>query len=238
MEGMDTPTHRWYHLTPDRFVIGLLLMQVFLLLSAWFQWFPFNEKKGWTLLIAVGVVGLAVLLMLMCGLVCLCLRWRFQFGVRSLLLFMVTVSIPRGWFAWEWEKARQQKQAVETIVEAGGSVNYSYGMEDVLQKPPAAAWLRSVLRDDFFCDVWMVTYAETSDCDVKHWQHLRSVEVLVVPDARISDTDLSYMGGLPHLEALFVERTKVTDRDVKRIEQTLPNCDIILYYGSGPDTSP
>ena len=30
-------------------------MQVFLLLSARFQWFPFNEHKGWTVLITVGV---------------------------------------------------------------------------------------------------------------------------------------------------------------------------------------
>ena len=59
-----TPNHRWYHLTPDRFFIGLLVVQVFLLLSERFQWFAFNEKKGWAVLIAVGVVGLAVLVML------------------------------------------------------------------------------------------------------------------------------------------------------------------------------
>jgi hypothetical protein len=58
-----TPNRRWYHLTPDRFFIGLLVVQVFLLLSDQFKWFPFNEKKGWTVLIAVGVVGLAVLVM-------------------------------------------------------------------------------------------------------------------------------------------------------------------------------
>ncbi len=66
------PKRRWYHLTPARFSIGLLAAQLLLLLSEQFQWFAFNEKKGWTVLIAVGVVGLAVAVMLLWGLVCLC----------------------------------------------------------------------------------------------------------------------------------------------------------------------
>jgi hypothetical protein len=51
---MTTSTHPWYHLTPARFFLGLLTVQVFLLLSERFQWFAFNEKKGWTVLIVVG----------------------------------------------------------------------------------------------------------------------------------------------------------------------------------------
>jgi hypothetical protein len=75
-----TPKHRWYHLTPDRFFIGLLVVQVLLFLSDRFDWLPFNEQRGWTVLIALGLVGLVILLMLAWGLVCLCLRRRFQFG--------------------------------------------------------------------------------------------------------------------------------------------------------------
>jgi len=104
------PNHRWYHLTPDRFFVGLLVVQVFLFLSDRFKWFTFNEHKGWTVLIAVGVVCCAVLVMLMWGIICLCLRWRFQFSFQSLLLFLVVVSVPLGWFAWEMQKARQQRE--------------------------------------------------------------------------------------------------------------------------------
>ena len=68
---MATPKsqRRWFHLTPDRLVLGLLAVEVFLLLSERFQWFAFNENKGWTVLIAVGVVGVAVVVMLVWGLV-------------------------------------------------------------------------------------------------------------------------------------------------------------------------
>jgi hypothetical protein len=98
------PKHRWYHLTPDRFFIGLLVVQVFLLLSERFHWFAFNEQKGWTVLIAVGVVCGAVLVMLVWFLAAALLRWRFQFSFRSLLVFLVVVSVPLGWFAWEMQQ--------------------------------------------------------------------------------------------------------------------------------------
>lgn len=41
---------RWYHLSPDRLIVGLTAVEGFLLLSEQFQWFAFNEKKGWTVL--------------------------------------------------------------------------------------------------------------------------------------------------------------------------------------------
>jgi hypothetical protein len=116
----------WCHVTPTRFFVGLLAVQVLLLLSQRFQWFAFNERKGWTALIAVGVVGLAVVVMLIWGLVCLCVRRRFQFSFRSLLVFLVAVSVPLGWFSWEMAKARRQREAVEAIVAATGYVGYDY----------------------------------------------------------------------------------------------------------------
>jgi hypothetical protein len=110
------PIRQWYHLTPVRFFIGLLAVQVFLLLFEQFQWFAFNEKKGGTVLIAVAVVCVAVVVTALWGLVCLCLRRRFQFSVRSLLLFLVAASLPLGWFAWEMQRARKQRKTVEQSV--------------------------------------------------------------------------------------------------------------------------
>ncbi len=132
MNDSDTPkpNRRWYRLTPDRCFVGLLVVQVFLLLSERFQWFAFNEHKGWTVLIAVGVILVAVVVMLVWGLVCLCLRRRFQFSFRSLLVFVVAVSVPLGWFAWQMDRARRQREAVTRILELGGTVvSYDYERE-------------------------------------------------------------------------------------------------------------
>jgi len=46
------PKRRWYQFTPAGFLVALLMVQVFLLLSEQFCWFAFNEKKGSTVLIA------------------------------------------------------------------------------------------------------------------------------------------------------------------------------------------
>jgi len=73
------PKPRWYHLSPDRLIFGLLAVEGFLLLSEQFQWFCFNEKKGWTVLIAVAAVCLVVAVMLLC-------RWggRLRFSASGM----------------------------------------------------------------------------------------------------------------------------------------------------------
>ena len=53
----DAPKPRWYRLTPDRLVLLLLAVEGLLWLSERFCWFPFNQHKGWTVLIAVASVG-------------------------------------------------------------------------------------------------------------------------------------------------------------------------------------
>ena len=92
---MTNPTaeRRWYRLTPDRFVIGLLVVECLLWLSERFQWFPFNMHKGWTVLIAVAVVGAAFLLMLLWFIASLLVRWRF----RALLVLSIVMAMPCVW---------------------------------------------------------------------------------------------------------------------------------------------
>jgi hypothetical protein len=61
----DAKPTRWYRPTPDRFVIGLLVVECLLWFSERYNWFWFNEKKGWTVLIAVAVVGGAMVVVLL-----------------------------------------------------------------------------------------------------------------------------------------------------------------------------
>jgi hypothetical protein len=220
-----TPNRRWYHPTPARFFIGLLAVQVFLLLSEHFQWFWFNERKGWTVLIALGVVLLAVLVMLLWGLVCLLLRRRFQFAVRSLLVFLVAVSVPLGWFAWEMRKARRQREAVERIVELGGSVGYDYQVDangDWVDGAESTTpiWLRRLLGDDFFCDVMTVDCQLTAfgDNDVRHLQRLANLRTLTLPATQITDKGLAQLGEMTRLEALNLSGTKVTDAGLEHLK--------------------
>ena len=79
---MTDPTshRRHFYPTPTWLIYGLLVVEGLLWLSERYQWFGFNEKKGWTVLIGVAVVGGAMVVMLGWFLVALVCRWRFQFA--------------------------------------------------------------------------------------------------------------------------------------------------------------
>ena len=123
MSGMSD---RWYRLTPDRCVAALLALEAFLLLSAWFRWFAFNEHKGYTVLITIASVGVALLLMFLWFLAALVFRLRFQFSILALLLLVVVVALPFSWLATEMKAAKKQRDVVESIRKAGEWVAYDY----------------------------------------------------------------------------------------------------------------
>ena len=81
----SVPKPCWYRLAPGHLVLLLLAVEGFLWLSEHFRWFAFNQHKGWTVLIAVAIVGAVILLMIIWFLLSLILRLRFQYRIRSLL---------------------------------------------------------------------------------------------------------------------------------------------------------
>ena len=98
----------WFRVTPDRVVIGLLMVECLLWLSERFQWFEFNYWCGNTVLTAVASVGVVMLLMLLWFVLALVFRWRFQFSIRSLLVLAVAVAITSSWLSWEMRRARDE----------------------------------------------------------------------------------------------------------------------------------
>ena len=56
-DAPEKARRRWFRITPDHCIVALLALEGFLLLSAWFRWFPFNQHKGWTVLICLATVG-------------------------------------------------------------------------------------------------------------------------------------------------------------------------------------
>ena len=93
---MTDSTHhaRLHRFTPDGCVFALLAVEGFLLLSAWFHWFPFNQHKGWTVLICLATVGAACAPMFLWFLAALVFRWRFQFSILALLVLVLGRRCP------------------------------------------------------------------------------------------------------------------------------------------------
>ena len=99
---------RWYRPTPGWLLLVLLAVEVLLPLSERFHWFAFNEHKGWTVLIAVAVVGVAMMLLIDWFLLSAVFHWTFPVSVRSLLLLALAVAVPCGWLGLEMKEARKQ----------------------------------------------------------------------------------------------------------------------------------
>ncbi len=230
--------HRWFHPTPDRCLIVLLALEGFLLLSERLRWFPFNEEKGWTVLIAVAAVGSVLLLTLLWFAAGLLFRWRFQFRIRSLLVLVVAVAIACSWLAVEKEQARRQRETVKAIEKLGGAVLYDYNYHaspDFISrgKPSAPVWLRRPLGDDFFTNVTAVrgTGPRVTNVGLEDLKGLTQLEMLDLVDAPIADTGLERLKGLTQLRALDLSGTRVTDAGLEHLKR-LTQLRLLILTGT------
>jgi hypothetical protein len=212
---------RWFHITPDRLILGVLAVEGFLFLSEQFQWFAFNEIRGWTVLVAVSVVCLAVVVMLLWLGASLLFRRRFQFGVRSLLVLFVAVAVPLTWFGIEKQEAERQQQTVEAIEEAGGGASHDYVSDATgVPEPPAPGWLTELLGVDFFANVTVIWLSDTKagDAVVAHLKRLTSLEGLDLNGTQVTDAALQHVKGLTNLHWLVLFDTQITDAGLEHVK--------------------
>lgn len=220
------PPQRWYQPSPDRLILGLLAVQILLFLSQQFQWFWFNELKGWTVLIATAVLGLAMGVLLLWLLASLLLRWRFQFSLRSFLLLVVAIVVPSAWFAAELRRAESQRKTVAAIREAGAWVAYDYECPCVSLYPaigygaapplPAPQWLMTLLGEDFFANVVDVAFSHPATgraaFDVELLMGLVHIMYLELIESQVTDADLAHFAELRNLTILRLDRTRISDQ--------------------------
>jgi hypothetical protein len=115
---------RWFRLAPHHCLATLLAVEGLLWLSNRLGWPPWH--KGCAVLTAVAAVAVMMLLMFLWFVAALLVRWRFQFGIRSLFVLTVVVALPCSWLSWEMKQARGQREAVAAIRKAGFEVGYDY----------------------------------------------------------------------------------------------------------------
>ncbi len=218
---MTTLERRWYRFTPDRFLFGLLAVVGFLLLSEQFGWFAFNEKKGWTVLIAVATVCGAVLFMLLWLAASLIFRRRFQFGIRSLAVFVTVCAMVCSWFAVRMQQAKRQQEIFAELREFQGRIAYDFQLDSATKQPPAPAWLRERLGDDFFADLENICLGgdrEFTDAKLASIGELSKLEFLRFDAKRTSDTGLGHLRGLIRLEHLSIVNSEITDAGLEHLE--------------------
>ena len=211
---------RWYHPTPDKFLVALLPILGLLFLSEQFRWFAFNEHKNWTVLIALAVICVAVVLLLLWFGVSLVFRRPFQYSIRSLLALVAVVAVACSWFTVKMQQARRQREVVEALQEMGGRFFvplYDYeidadGNVTGTLEFPGPSWLQNLLGVDFLSDVLSIDIGDDgTDTSLVHLKELTNLEQLVVQNRQVTDAGLVNLRGLTSLRNLWLSGAEVTD---------------------------
>ena len=211
------------------FLAALLSIEVLLLASEQFQWFAFNERKGWTVSIAVGVVCACMLPFCLRLVVLFAWRAKCQISVVSLLLFVAVLAIPFAWLNHSLLAARRQTDAIVALGQCGAQLwlgppnncRYVDGKRFYPTipcprrecTPPAWEWMRDLLGDDFFVGVAFVTvYAPSfGDRGMQHIQCLTGIHKLELGGTCVTDHGLKCLAKQRELHVLSLTYTKVTD---------------------------
>jgi hypothetical protein len=114
-------------------------------------------------------------------------------------------------------------------------------------------WLRNILGDDFFTEVVKVSLDGTHVADamlghlagldkleqlglsetpiteaaLAHLEGLPRLQKLDLRNTGISDAGLAHLEGLKQLQELWLGGTQVTDEGVNKLQQALPDCQIV-----------
>jgi len=141
-------------------------------------------------------------------------RW-YQFSLKALLVGMLLLCLgPGGFVAYEQNKARRQKGAVEAIEELGGVVGYGRNVS------ARSALLRQILGDDTFGGVESIDFwnpSRVTDADLVHLACLNRLTTLHLDNSQVTDVGLKHLASLKNLSRLHLNNTQVTDAGLKHL---------------------
>lgn len=156
-------------------------------------------------------------------------RRRFQFSLRSLLIFTIICGVAAGRLGKRIEQKRHEHEVVNEVLKSGGSIAYDF----LSGEPSGPEWLRSILGQNFFNEVVELKLSGYDVTDetcgqIKKLSHLENVRL---SDSSISDIGLANLDGLAHLRQLELVRLKVTARCVESLKK-LADLQILNLEGS------
>ena len=148
-------------------------------------------------------------------------RRRFQFSLRTLLIFTAIVAIPCAWLGRKVEQKRKEREAVAAITKLGGFVRYDFEFDKSGRalpnaEPPGANWLRNLLGENFFTEIQGVVLGKRAniptpgDAGLVSLSEFSHIQMLMLTDADVTDIGLENLQGLRQLKWLYLSGTKVT----------------------------
>jgi Leucine-rich repeat (LRR) protein len=145
-----------------------------------------------------------------------------QFSLRTLLVFVLLVSLFMSWFVVKLRPAQKRQKVVEMVQEAGGLVRYKYKdtsksylhLSSDFKDTPIPAWLLDLLGTDFFMRVSEVDLYSSNgfgDERMSELAKLANLESLSLARSQVTDAGLVHLKGMSNLKGLCLYETQVTD---------------------------
>jgi hypothetical protein len=140
--------------------------------------------------------------------------WSYlRLNLRTLIVLILLVG---AWLGWIVHRVNVQRNAVEAIERAGGSVHYDWQWRNGLPNPSGELgwprWLIDRVGVDYFAHVLQARiFDRGSDVEMAHIGRLGRLDTLDLGGSPISDAGLVHLEGLTYLLALSLATTRVTD---------------------------
>jgi hypothetical protein len=158
-------------------------------------------------------------------------RRRFQFSLRTLLIFTLFVALACAWLTGKVERKRRERASVEALRKKGAMVTYDYNLVRGRNGTPTGpAWLRWLLGENYFSEVvWLNMVGKSSDEDLTPVAELVQLESLDLMGPTFTDAGLRKIAHLTKLRRLMLSQTGVTDAGLANLKELTELDDLWLY---------
>jgi hypothetical protein len=142
-------------------------------------------------------------------------RRRFQFSLRTMMVFTAICAVGCGWLFRRVEQKRKEREAVEALRRNFvAECFYDYQLDGSGAEPPGPGWLRSVFGENFFAAVTIANFGGMRSARESSLVRIEAMPDLVelnMPLCDLSDQGLVHLQGLTKLRELNLSGTNVGD---------------------------
>ena len=155
---------------------------------------------------------------------------RFQFDLRTLLLFMLFASAALSWYGIYYRRDSAEKAALARldpfkpqIISGPGLLWVDFSASAIKPGDHDLALLSELVT----LDNLNLSGAPITDAGLEYLAHLNSLRQLDLSNTAVGDEGLRHLEMLPRLRYLTLTGTRVTGEGVKRLQQAAPRVEVV-----------
>jgi len=147
-------------------------------------------------------------------------RW-LRFGLRTLLVLVLLLSLPLGWLGREIYRVRQEEQVAAAIIDAGGILRFDFNHQEPIgvyenwgPRLLRKLWGKNMGRH---LDMVHIHSAEDTNRLIPLLVRCERLEYLGLPAAKLSDRSMQILASLPNLRVLNLVETQITAEQMQTL---------------------